>query len=505
MRLVNTTTLCIESLSDIQVSNTPYAILSHAWGPEEVLFHEVQERPIGIEKKAGWKKMASFCAIAREQGFAYAWIDTCCIDKRYSAELEEAITSMFRYYREAAACFIYFEDVKKWSYEKGYSTQSKNPRRKNSQVFTISVVVLGVVALSAVILRNVVLAGTALRDAVVRDVILSVIALGFLIYRAVILRSAATQDGNAKDGIHKLMGTEIPRDQVLTSIRNTRWLSRGWTLQELLAPPQRCFFATDWSEIEDGDDLLNTIAEASGIHEEMLKNRDLLYTFSIAERMKWASRRQTTRQEDLAYSLMGIFNVNIPVLYGEGIKNAFKRLQLEIIKGSFDMTIFAWRADYENSGLLAHSPADFARTPPLELWAPISFSSFAMTNMGMTLRLNIVHEKSAQGEPLMKHLDNRRYIAALQCDVEIPTGQWQVPMIYLEKVGETGSFVNGQRCDAYRRVRCAEWLTLPPEQLKDCPFEDVLVLQDEQYTLFRRATEQYVSRHKIGGDIIRTR
>ncbi|KAI2629882.1 HET-domain-containing protein [Hypoxylon sp. NC1633] len=403
MRFVNTSTLSIESVSDSQVSGSKfsYAILSHVWGPDEVLFHEVGADQKHIRDKAGWGKITSFCTIARKHGFKYAWIDTCCIDRRSSAELSEAINSMYQYYHDAKVCFIYLKDVHK--------------------------------------------AGS--------------------------------------------------RDQVLAAVRSTRWLTRGWTLLELLAPAQRRFFTADWSEIEGGQDLLNVLAGSTGISRSLLENRDLLPTFCVAERMRWASKRLTTRGEDIAYSLMGLFNVNMPVLYGEGKKNAFRRLQREIMEATFDMTIFAWRAGYENSGLLAQSPADFADSPPLRLWAPLNVSPYSMTNVGLSIRLNIVQaEPSALNNSQRPARGKARYLAALQCNVQKTTGEWHTPMVYLEPVG-TGFVIDGKSCKAYRRVQGSEWVTMPHEQVHAISSEHAFILQDEQYEQVHRATEERLSRN----------
>jgi hypothetical protein len=147
------------------------------------------------------------------------------------------------------------------------------------------------------------------------------------------------------------------------AIKCSRWFTRGWTLQELIAPKTRYFFAGDWSPIGTCAAFNKIIAEATGIDEQVLGNRDMLSNFCVAERMCWASRRQTTRSEDIAYSLMGLFNVNMPIIYGEGASKTFRRLQDEIMQTSFDQTILAWQGNYESSGLLAASPADFFSTP----------------------------------------------------------------------------------------------------------------------------------------------
>jgi hypothetical protein len=111
-------------------------------------------------------------------------------------------------------------------------------------------------------------------------------------------------------------------------------------LQELVAPSTVRFYSTKWEYLGSKHDLLSRIHEITGIEAEAL-TAGTLETFSIARRMSWAAKRQTTRIEDQAYSLMGIFDVNMPLLYGEGSK-AFKRLQEEILKVSDDQSLFAW-------------------------------------------------------------------------------------------------------------------------------------------------------------------
>ena len=143
---------------------------------------------------------------------------------------------------------------------------------------------------------------------------------------------------------------------------SSRWFTRGWTLQELLAPRAVIFFSSDWNEIGTKATLDQPIAEITGISLHYLY-RDLRDA-SVAQKMSWASMRQTTRLEDVAYSLLGLFNVNMPLLYGEG-SNAFIRLQMEIIRQSDDESIFAWsrRAPLHevapSSAMFANSPADF--------------------------------------------------------------------------------------------------------------------------------------------------
>jgi hypothetical protein len=99
--------------------------------------------------------------------------------------------------------------------------------------------------------------------------------------------------------------------------------------------------ALDWTEIGTKLSLQNEITEIIGINTQILCGTAPVDSACVAQRMSWAARRETTRVEDMAYSLMGLFEVNMPMLYGEGNK-AFERLQLEIIKNSNDQSIFAW-------------------------------------------------------------------------------------------------------------------------------------------------------------------
>lgn len=129
-------------------------------------------------------------------------------------------------------------------------------------------------------------------------------------------------------------------------IRESRWFTRGWTLQELIAPPNVIFYSQNWNHL--GTKLGNKIPDMrdpekamrfpsllssiTGIDRGVLTGSEVLEDLSVATKMEWAAHRQTTRTEDIAYCLMGIFNVNMPLLYGEG-NRSFIRLQEEILKG----------------------------------------------------------------------------------------------------------------------------------------------------------------------------
>jgi hypothetical protein len=149
----------------------------------------------------------------------------------------------------------------------------------------------------------------------------------------------------------------------------SRWFTRGWTLEELIAPPAIHFFDSSWGFIGTKSSLTQHLSRITRIPSSCLTGSTVLGEYSIAERMSWASRRQTTRQEDLAYCLMGLFDVNIHILYGEGGK-AFLRLQEEIMKRTSDQSFLAWHTHLKLSGspdlspcpIFAESPAYFSTT-----------------------------------------------------------------------------------------------------------------------------------------------
>ncbi|KAH6689882.1 heterokaryon incompatibility protein-domain-containing protein, partial [Plectosphaerella plurivora] len=237
MRLIDVKTL---EFKDCIGTPDPYAILSHTWGEDEVSF-----RDFGDEQKRttqrGFQKIKFASQQALDDGISYVWVDTCCINKESSAELSEAINSMFKWYERAKVCYAYLEDV----------------------------------------------------------------------------------------------------SDLAASLSSSRWFTRGWTLQELIAPRSIQFFGTGWKILGSKESLLRLLVEITNIDITILAGTSKLSQVSVAERMRWASHRQTTREEDTAYCLMGIFDVNMAMLYGEGPK-AFIRLQEEIMKETDDQTLFAW-------------------------------------------------------------------------------------------------------------------------------------------------------------------
>ncbi|ROW08517.1 hypothetical protein VMCG_03274 [Cytospora schulzeri] len=267
MRLLNAETLAFADFIDADTA-PQYAILSHTWGKEEVTYSDMQTNRRLSQSKLGFKKIKYCASQTIEDGLEYFWIDTCCIDKSSSAELSEAINSMFKWYQKAAICYAYLFDVLEY------------PKRYDSP-------------------------------------------------RAI---------------------------ELLWRKKSLRWFTRGWTLQELIAPRRLVFFSSSWVNMGTRETFALSIFNRTGIPTDVLHDPTTLFAKSVAQRMSWASHRDTSRVEDLAYCLMGLFDVNMPMLYGESEK-AFIRLQEEIIKMSDDMSIFAWtdtKANFSSfRGLLA--------------------------------------------------------------------------------------------------------------------------------------------------------
>lgn len=304
MRLLNAETFELEEFFGNQVP--PYAILSHCWQNDEITFLEMESRTPDIQDKPSWFKIKKCCSQALEDGLKYVWIDTCCIDKRSSAELSEAINSMFRWYENARHCYAFLEDV----------------------------------------------------------------------------------------------GADFCVTEDFSSFKDSRWFTRGWTLQELIAPVSVRFYSENWTFLGTRVDLSNIISEITGIPEVVLKLRHrvrIVHSMSIAKRMSWASRRGTTREEDMAYCLMGIFEVNMPLLYGEGSVKAFIRLQEEILKTSLDHSLFAWwyPGDYlrDKVGALATSPAAFSYASNIVPYHFSGVAPYSMANKGLRLELPLLYTK----------------------------------------------------------------------------------------------------------------
>ena len=155
-----------------------------------------------------------------------------------------------------------------------------------------------------------------------------------------------------------------------SKFQSSRWFMRGWTLQELLAPSSLRFYNSDWRSLGTKVELCAVIEKITNIPRYFLLGIAELQEASVAQRMSWAAKRDTKREEDLAYCLLGIFGVTMPMIYGEGSEEAFSRLQEQIMRTTRDDSIFAWRLALEGPSsnpteitlgkVLAAAPSDFA-------------------------------------------------------------------------------------------------------------------------------------------------
>lgn len=216
-------------------------------------------------------------------------------------------------------------------------------------------------------------------------------------------------------------------NQIFTRLSKSRWFTRGWTLQELLAPSREVFFAFDWTVLGDRNGMSNWIADITRIHIGALRDKSTIPRYTIAQRMSWAAARETTRLEDIAYCLLGIFEIYMPLLYGEG-DAAFMRLQQEIISISDDHSIFSWNLQGDASefctGALATSPTAFLTCGSVVRNDDIWRYPYSVTNLGISIEfplirswyegidlveLNCVRELRGHGDPL-DILPNRRTV-----------------------------------------------------------------------------------------------
>jgi hypothetical protein len=274
-----------------------YAILSHTWNPTpgELTYGDWQKGSLA-DTDPKCRKLVSFCKAAWEDhGLTLGWIDTVCINKESSAELDESIRSMYRRYSSARLCITYL---------------------------------------------------------------------------------AATD--------------------TVSNMHADPWFTRGWTLQELVAPNVIKFYNMDWKQLSSAvNDKQNSMMRKE-IELATTITRDELNAFlrergrsiSISRKMQLAAKRQVTREEDIAYCLMGIFGVSISTAYGEGGDRAFFRLVEEIFRSTKDVSdIFNWAGNqkrfrpYSTTSLFPSHPSDYLTRQEFPPWHPIEPLTF--THLGL--------------------------------------------------------------------------------------------------------------------------
>lgn len=331
MWLIHTESLKLEHFVRNHIPE--YAILSHTWEDGEVTFRDWQDLEKASKKK-GFAKIKSACALAQADEIDYIWVDTNCIDKSSSAKLSKAINSMFAWYGKSKVCYVYLVDV-------------EDP-----------------------------------------DDVAGKLGDGEIDHFD---RRCYFDKRNPIEDIKKAI--------LLDSLRNSRWFTRGWTLQELLAPTSICFLTREWKVISmrpPSDryhidpyesklmqkNLLRIISDITSIPLAVLVYPGFIMPCSVGEKMSWMAGRETTRKEDIAYCLLGIFGINMPILYGEGSK-AFERLQAEIAKQSTDHSLFAWQWPQYSAGMQGSQPNLFAEST--ELFANFNTKLFSNFNSEVML------------------------------------------------------------------------------------------------------------------------
>ncbi|RYC56034.1 hypothetical protein CHU98_g10174 [Xylaria longipes] len=337
MRLINTKTYELHEFFGDQIP--AYAILSHTWSDREITFGDWADRAASGKD---YQKIRKTCQLASRQGYDYVWVDTNCIDKSSSAELTEAINSMFMWYKMAKICYAYLVDV------------------------------------------------------------------------------------------------PLAEGEVLSKhLARSRWFTRGWTLQELLAPREIEFYSHDWVLLGTKDSLCSGISSITGIADRYISQkfigdryfsgdfvvRSVQYAASIteasvAERLSWLSRRTTTRAEDMAYCILGIFDINMPLLYGEGPK-AFIRLQEEIMKVLNDSSLFCWtRKLSPYMDFLSPSPSCFQDCSHfIPGQRDLRPTPYFMTNAGLSMTL-----------PILRCWSSHHFIGILQVESSEGHKTFGVPM-----------------------------------------------------------------------------
>ncbi|CZR58832.1 related to beta transducin-like protein [Phialocephala subalpina] len=201
-----------------------------------------------------------------------------------------------------------------------------------------------------------------------------------------------------------------PRD-LNSEFRKSRWFKRGWTLQELLAPQRLQFYSSDWRFLGTKGGMCNVVEEITGISRQFLLRIQQLHKASVAQRMSWAAQRETTREEDIAYCLLGIFGVSLPMIYGERREHAFFRLQEQIMKTTRDDSILAWGlsltdpipsyATKVTPGIgLATSPSDFANCKHITSREQSSSPMDSLDISGGSLRIYLSLITTSAGETI---------------------------------------------------------------------------------------------------------
>jgi WD40 repeat protein len=308
-----------ELIKEAVIKCFSWVMLSHRWEREEPVLHDIHGRDIyDLDPVGTVVKLQKFCKVARDAGYRWAWVDTCCIDQNNNVEVQQSVNSMFNWYHYSALTIVYLSDV----------------------------------------------------------------------------------IPSSKSG----------------ALANSVWNKRGWTVQEFLAPKIILFYQADWTLYLD--DRSRNHKESVAIMQELERstgiNTRTLVTFrpgmrDAREKLRWASTRVTTLQEDIAYSLFGVFGVHLPVIYGEKRQNALGRLLQEIIAHSGDITALDWVGQSSNFNSCLPAEISSYKAPP---YTPPSLSEHDMQDLNSTLRNKVTVQLASKLYTTLENLSVPRFANA---------------------------------------------------------------------------------------------
>ncbi|KAG0708659.1 hypothetical protein DFH29DRAFT_427026 [Suillus ampliporus] len=341
-----------------------WAMLSHRWEGTEPRLRDIKDKDVyELSGTGGLIKLQSFCEVACEAEYRWAWVDSCCIDQDNPVELQTSIDSMFAWYRHSSLTAVYLSDV--------------------------------------------------------------------------------------------------PPSSTSGALAKSAWNTRGWTIPEFLAPKVIRFYQQDWTPYL-GDEspnhknsvmIMNELEVATGIDSRALAAfkpgmRD------IREKLQWASKRFTTRPEDIAYSFFGILDVRLPIHYGENRQNALGRLLQEIVTQSGDITALDWVG--EPSTFNSCLPADISSYAALPCALP-SLSEDEIQTGVSSLRETVAVDLALR---LYDQLDNMSAPRFANCRLQLPCIAFRVTELRRRGRAHDAPFTYGVKADGLRDLQITTQETL---------------------------------------------
>lgn len=383
-----------------------YAMFSHRWRGREPTLDDVRKATYGIysmdddlveeypkvfhlpknevsDPPSGVEKLQEYCCLAAKCGFRWAWSDTCCINKKDYAETSESINCMFLWYRSSDLTIVYLDDVddikegrlpavadengNQW-FEDPEIREPLPPSYPSATSMSSDTYVASLETEPYLSLHD------RLRNRTLPQ-----------------LRTTQPDSQVETPHLRNHLIDNFPSVEDCKLMGKYRklpvWVTRGWTLQEMIASKRLRFYSKRWTLLEEANDFDTDEEEekisissfryrarlvdhrANDIWKDALVGttgvpRDDLVSFKVGtrdvrSRLLWAARRTTTKVEDMAYCLLGIFDISLPAMYGEGSR-AFFRLQEEVMKRAGDVSVFDWcgRSSSVNS-FIASGPECF--------------------------------------------------------------------------------------------------------------------------------------------------